>query len=364
MRTLALIDSAGRRDPVEIRRMEAADLHPRVLLFEDRLGAQMLDRSYLRTLPRTRRRLAKLLPGPFAQVVAAYGMRGGYEVVISWGERLTLMFALLLKLTGSRTRHIALMYWISPPKKALLLRALQSRVDHIITWSSVQRDFAIERLRIPPSKITLISHWVDQRFWRPMQAEPDMICAVGNEMRDYPTLIEALRGLPIRCHIAAHDRLRRRSGKVTTAPAIVERAGLPRNVTVGAKSYAELRDLYARARFVVCPLRPTDSDNGITSILESMAMGKAVICSRVRGQVDVIRDGVTGIFVPPGDAGALREAILYLWGHPEIADQMGAQGRKVVEERHTFDQFVERVRQIVATVPPPLAGEGREGVPA
>src|SRR6202011_2317316 len=78
MRTLALIDSAGRRDPVEIRRMEAADLHPRVLLFEDRLGAQMLDRSYLRTLPRARRRLAKLLPGPFAQVVAAYGMRGGY----------------------------------------------------------------------------------------------------------------------------------------------------------------------------------------------------------------------------------------------------------------------------------------------
>jgi hypothetical protein len=39
---------------------------------------------------------------------------------------------------------------------------------------------------------------------------------------------------------------------------------LPTGVTVGAKSYFELRELYARSRFVAVPLLPSDSDNGIT----------------------------------------------------------------------------------------------------
>ncbi len=85
----------------------------------------------------------------------------------------------------------------------------------------------------------------------------------------------------------------------------------------------ELRDLYARSRFVVVPLHASDTDNGVTVILEAMAMGKAVICSRTRGQVDVIQEGVTGIYVPVGDAAALRAAILSLWAEPQRAQQMG-----------------------------------------
>jgi len=67
----------------------------------------------------------------------------------------------------------------------------------------------------------------------------------------------------------------------------------------------ELRDLYARSRFVVAPLVPSESDNGVTVILEAMVMGKPVVCSRTRGQVDVVQDGVTGIYVP-GDAVAVE----------------------------------------------------------
>jgi glycosyltransferase involved in cell wall biosynthesis len=51
--------------------------------------------------------------------------------------------------------------------------------------------------------------------------------------------------------------------------------------------------------------------------------------------------------VPQGDADALREAIQYLWGHPEVADAMGRAGRARVEEGHTFEQFVDSVRSIV-----------------
>jgi glycosyltransferase involved in cell wall biosynthesis len=101
----------------------------------------------------------------------------------------------------------------------------------------------------------------------------------------------------------------------------------------------ELRDLYARSRFVVVPLQPSDTDNGVTVILEAMAMGKPVICSRTRGQVDVIQEGVTGIYVPVGDAGALRKAILTLWNEPLRAQEMGRNARAYVERYHTLEKF-------------------------
>jgi glycosyltransferase involved in cell wall biosynthesis len=125
---------------------------------------------------------------------------------------------------------------------------------------------------------------------------------------------------------------------------------LPANVTVGSRSYQELRALYARSRFVVIPLLSTDTDNGIRVALEAMAMGKAVICSRTIGQVDVIEEGKTGLFVPPRDPDALRTAIQELWDHPERAEAMGRAGRKRIEERHSLEQFVESVRDAVEQV--------------
>jgi hypothetical protein len=56
---------------------------------------------------------------------------------------------------------------------------------------------------MPPENVKLLRWPVDQQFWRPMAAEETGICAVGREMRDYETLIAALRDLDIPCHIAA-----------------------------------------------------------------------------------------------------------------------------------------------------------------
>jgi glycosyltransferase involved in cell wall biosynthesis len=95
------------------------------------------------------------------------------------------------------------------------------------------------------------------------------------------------------------------------------------------------------------PLHPTETDNGTTSILEAMAMGKAVICSRVRGQRDVIQEGVTGLFVPPQDPAALRKAIEYLWANPDLSRQMGLAARAYVERHHSLDEWVVNVRATV-----------------
>ena len=268
-------------------------------------------------------------------------------MVVSWSERATVALMTLDGFARARKPHVAMMYWFSRPFVRFPMRAFGDRLQAIITWSSVQRAYAIERLGFPSEKLYLVKHYVEQLFWSPRDVETDMICSAGAEMRDYPTLLEALRGTELRCHIAT-DHVR--TSRVGFGPHVgAERfsAAAGDAVSIGRKSPTELRDLYARSRFVVVPLCASDTDNGVTVILEAMAMGKPVICSRTQGQVDVIQEGVTGLFVPVGDPVALRKAMLELWNDPERARTMGLAARAHVEKHHTLDKFCRDVRTAV-----------------
>lgn len=57
--------------------------------------------------------------------------------------------------------------------------------------------------------------------------------------------------------------------------------------------------------------------------LEAMAMGKPVVAARSGGLIDVVVDGETGLLVPPGNPGALREAIQSLLDNPARRTNMG-----------------------------------------
>lgn len=360
-RTLFLV-SAGLHLPERDAwaRRETEDQYPRQLPLFERLNAEPLDERFLAGVPFWRSALTRPLGTGIAQVLEALYVRKRYDVIVSWAEHLGLPLAGLFPFVRKTTPHVAIFSWISKPKKARILQWVHPSIDRIILMSSAQRDFAVNALRIPRSRIALLKWPVDEKFWRPLGAPQDMICAVGREMRDYATLIDALRGSDIPCHIAAGGQLD--VGK--DDPWIRElsrRDTLPGNVTVGGMNFADLRKLYDRSRFVVIPLFETDTDNGTTSILEAMSMGKAVICSRVKGQLDVIQDGITGLFVPPGDAGALRAAITALWSNPERAEEMGRRGREHIERHHALDGWVNDVQQVVAGV---LGGGVRRAAPA
>jgi len=145
--------------------------------------------------------------------------------------------------------------------------------------------------------------------------------------------------------MSAHDESMSTRDYIRLCDLIYQEAGI--HLGSGKKTMLELRDLYARSRFVVVPLRRSDTDNGVNVILEAMAMGKPVICSRTQGQVDVIEEGVTGLFVPVGDPAALRVAMLELWNNPERAAQMGRAARAYVEKHHTLERFCRDVKGAV-----------------
>jgi len=62
--------------------------------------------------------------------------------------------------------------------------------------------------------------------------------------------------------------------------------------------------------------------------LEAMERSRPVIAARIGGLGELVRDGETGVLVPPGEAEPLTEAIVRVAGDLELARQMGEAGRK------------------------------------
>jgi len=334
----------------EIGQLHALGKYPRPWLLDLPGDLTLLDQRFLTKPPRVLLTIYRRIPIWAAQALEALRVCRRYDVVFAWGaEPVALSFALLLKLTGLRVPLVALFSWVSPPKKALFIRLVRSRITKLILPPPTQAEFAINQLRMPASQVADVPWGVDEEFWQsPDGIQQDMICSAGREMRDYETLIKALDGTGIPCHIAAPLIRGKRDQWREVLGDAGERARLPDNVTIGQKDPVGLRALYAASRFVVLPLHDSDTDNGITCLLEAWSMGRPVICSEIDGQRGVIDPGRNGLFVPANDPKALRAAIVDLWSQPDQAERMGAEARLTVEKERRLDRFTREVAAVIA----------------
>jgi glycosyltransferase involved in cell wall biosynthesis len=319
---------------------------------------------------RVARCIARLIGVPAAQAWVAFRQRQTCEALLTDGEHIGIPLALLLKLARASTPHVTIGHRLTAAKKRPFFRWLKvhSHIDRIALHARRQYDLAAEELGIPSDRLAFVPYQVDTDFWRPQPvAEERLICSAGLEFRDYPVLMRAVAGLDVRVVIGAASHWSRRTNSAADAEH-------PANVEVTAFDYQALRDLYARAAIVVVPLDEVDFQAGITTILEAMAMGKAVIVTATPGQTDVVHDrrrevrGVpprpisllqeiaerqgiklapNGFYVPPRDPAALRRAIIYLLDHPTERAQLGAAGRRAVEQLMTVDQYAARLGELV-----------------
>ncbi len=340
MRTLIL--AAGRFGS-PLRESIAAGREPRLDMFELQraLGGDLLDFADVDRSTRSAVRLAaRTLGDSVALAVLGAGVASRYDAVFTSGEDIGIPLAALLLGRRRAPAHTMIAHTLAPLKKQAILRLLplQRRIDRMLCYASSEEALMLTRLGIPADKVQRITYQADVQFFRPQQSvpvEPDLICSAGQLLRDYDTLVEAVRDLPVRLRIAA--------GSPWISKEMRPRASLPPNVEWRKYDRFELRDLYARSALAVVPVFQNEYQTGISTILEMMAMGKCVIATRTRGQVDTIEEGATGRYVPPGDPRALREAIAWALAHREETARIGTAARKYVERNASLELFVSRI---------------------
>jgi glycosyltransferase involved in cell wall biosynthesis len=341
LRTLVLTSRQGKPPAEELRRAIAADLKPDGVSSDDAINATIIDERHIAAAHGLRGAMLRRLPLLAAQALEVVRLGGDHDAVVTWGERHSLMVALVMRLPvrlRRRPGHLAILVWPSKRNRALLRYVLRD-VDRFIVYSPLQRLYVEQMLAVGRERLIDAKYSVDTRFWRPGEGAGDLICSVGMEMRDYGTLMESLRPLDIPCHIAAGQGMFEMRWRTAEWDENVGEKPIPDNITLGQKPHTELRDLYARSRFVVVPVTPSDQDNGITAILEAFAMGKAVVATENPGNTKILEHGVNCLLVPPYDVDAMRSAIVELWNDPERCERFGAAGRRVVEARHGLDQW-------------------------
>lgn len=280
--------------------------------------------------------------------------RRSLDVLIVDSEHVGLPLGILLRFVRRRAALVLVVHRVSTPLKRLLIRLAGDGVTRYVFHFS-HCDGVLAAAGVPAERRRHVPYLVDARFWSPrLRVQRRQICAVGLEFRDYGTLFEAVSGLDVEVEIAAG------SPWSTKADTSRERP-LPANVRVGRRDYEGLRQLYASSLFTVVPLKENDMQAGITTIVESMAMGRPVVASRTTGQVGTVRDGVNGLEVPPGDPAALRAAIERLLDDPAERVRMGAAARSFVADGMTVELFARRMSVVVEELAqrPLLVGAAR-----
>jgi glycosyltransferase involved in cell wall biosynthesis len=88
---------------------------------------------------------------------------------------------------------------------------------------------------------------------------------------------------------------------------------------------------------------PSDRFEGVPQvILQSLAMGRAVVASPIGGIPEVVHHEKTGLLCPAGDSSAFADAIARLLADPDLRQRLGAAGRELVLSRYSSTAMCER----------------------
>jgi glycosyltransferase involved in cell wall biosynthesis len=93
-------------------------------------------------------------------------------------------------------------------------------------------------------------------------------------------------------------------------------------------------DLFCRSYMLVLP---SYSEGFPNVILEAMSSSLPIVATSVGAIPEVIKEGINGLLIPPGDREALKEKIIWLLENPESCKQMGAANKELVSRKFDIE---------------------------
>lgn len=228
---------------------------------------------------------------------------------------------------------LGLLKWIT--------RAAQACADRITALSEPDLDQQVALRLSPASKYVVVRNGIDvERFVRPRERTFDgspVIGAVGrfSEEKGHRVLIQAMPAV-LRVHPKARLVLVGYGALEGELRGRASNLGLDGAVTfVGERDSAEM--LQSFDLFV----QPSLYESQGLALLEAMAAGIPSIATDVGGVGDVVRDGDTGLLVPPADPEALAAAIVRLAAAPDLGLVLSQRASRRVREHFSSDRMVE-----------------------
>lgn len=95
---------------------------------------------------------------------------------------------------------------------------------------------------------------------------------------------------------------------------------------------------------------PSLSEGLSNALLEAMACGLAVVATDIAGNNEVVVHRKNGLLVPPRDPGTLAKTLLTVLQEEELAEELGEEARRTVEEGYSLEKITERYVELYASL--------------
>ena len=133
-------------------------------------------------------------------------------------------------------------------------------------------------------------------------------------------------------------------GWIDTNPNAITQAELDQWVAAGVVNFlGRLNDVRPAIRDCSVYVLPSYREGTPRTVLEAMAMGRAVITTDAPGCRETVVDGDNGFLVPIKDADALAQAMLRFIEKPDLSIQMGQRSRIIAEDKYDVHKVNEKM---------------------
>jgi glycosyltransferase involved in cell wall biosynthesis len=241
------------------------------------------------------------------------------------------------------------------PAQQTLIRLTDRLVDRFLVNAEAIKDRMVDEEDVDPSLITTIYNGIDLGIFRAASGN-------GTSVRDtlgVPPGAFLLGYIahfrPEKGHTVLFDAVRRLKSEIPELRLLlvgdgpranrrrleeaVESRGLKSNVIfLGAVGDVQR---YIPSMDVMCFV-PIENEGLSNAIIETMAVGRPVIATDVGGNRELVRDGSTGLLIPPDDPDAIVGAVRKIYGNTQLRESMAIASRTFVEEQLALPVMIDR----------------------
>lgn len=239
-------------------------------------------------------------------------------------------------------------------KYNLLRKAIRPFVKRFIALSKDLENWLIGTVGVPPDRVSQIYNGVDSLHFHPRNGiradigpkgffseDAFVIGSVGRmaAVKDYPSLVRAFL-MVLEKEPASRKRLR----LLIVGDGASRQECLDMLGEAGAEALAwlpgERSDIPELMRAMDLFVLPSLGEGISNTILEAMASGLPVVATRVGGNVELVKEALTGKLVPPGEPEPMASAITEYYRNPELLGSHGKTARQEIEAHFSMEAMV------------------------